>query len=504
MSARTNVPTHAGATHLDESHAVVNQQAFIDNRTSTGVQLQQQRIMANSPRATQLKSMQGSVTQTMQRLVAKPNQTGMPDNLKNGIESLSGISMDAVRVHYNSSKPAQLNAHAYAQGTDIHIAPGQEQHLPHEAWHVVQQAQGRVKPTMQMKAGVPVNDDAGLEHEADVMGAMAMQVQHAPIQAKLLAPLNHHSAIQLQTTVKWTSQSFRYKDETSKTIKTKEVGGTMEAKLDPAKPIQGADAQSSFQKDMYDSLKHYWNPGAKHWVRGHLLNANLGGPNVAPNLFPITGHANGDHLNYVENHVKQWVIDGRPVTYRITATQAGGDVAVGSETDVPNAAGHFECYAETTDDKEKKVLHRLVQSIPVKRDAPGGSSDAPGHASKWMKNETDDKQTDKAPLLLNSDQINFLQFLIDNNGNMSLAIRNVSISLDDWSILNDAINDALNSTDNENSAEQSADTETEKVGHKVTNAKLKAWLGASLNNTAAEEWLTNHKKSDNNYETSST
>jgi len=102
------------------------------------------------------------------------NNTGLPDNLKSGIESLSGLSMDAVRVHYNSPQPAQLNALAYAQGTDIHVAPGQEQHLPHEAWHVVQQAQGRVQPTMQMKDGVPVNDDAGLEHETDVMGAKAM------------------------------------------------------------------------------------------------------------------------------------------------------------------------------------------------------------------------------------------------------------------------------------------------------------------------------------------
>ena len=37
----------------------------------------------------------------------------------------------------------------------------------------MQQAQGRVKPTMQMKAGVAVNDDVGLETEADVMGARA-------------------------------------------------------------------------------------------------------------------------------------------------------------------------------------------------------------------------------------------------------------------------------------------------------------------------------------------
>lgn len=101
---------------------------------------------------------------------AKPNKTGLPDNLKSGIENLSGVAMDNVKVHYNSTQPAQLNALAYAQGTDIHIAPGQERHLPHEAWHVVQQAQGRVRPTMQMKGGVAVNDDGGLEREADLMG----------------------------------------------------------------------------------------------------------------------------------------------------------------------------------------------------------------------------------------------------------------------------------------------------------------------------------------------
>ena len=105
----------------------------------------------------------------------RPNQTGLPDGLKSGIESLSGISLDQVRVHYNSSQPAQLNAHAYAQGSEIHLAPGQEQHLPHEAWHVVQQAQGRVRPTLQLHGGVPVNDDAGLEREADVMGAKATE-----------------------------------------------------------------------------------------------------------------------------------------------------------------------------------------------------------------------------------------------------------------------------------------------------------------------------------------
>jgi len=105
--------------------------------------------------------------------IAPQNQTGIPDGLKSGIEALSGIAIDDVKVHYNSAQPAQLNALAYAQGTNIHIAPGQEKHLPHEAWHVVQQKQGRVRQTMQMKGGVAVNDDASLEHEAEVMGEKA-------------------------------------------------------------------------------------------------------------------------------------------------------------------------------------------------------------------------------------------------------------------------------------------------------------------------------------------
>jgi hypothetical protein len=101
-----------------------------------------------------------------------PNRTGLPDRLKAGIEQLSGFAMDDVRVHYNSPKPAAVQALAYSKGTEIHVGPGQEQHLPHEAWHVVQQKQGRVKPTLQMK-GVAINDDDTLELEADTMGAAA-------------------------------------------------------------------------------------------------------------------------------------------------------------------------------------------------------------------------------------------------------------------------------------------------------------------------------------------
>ncbi|MEM8638682.1 MAG: DUF4157 domain-containing protein [Cyanobacteria bacterium P01_G01_bin.54] len=108
-------------------------------------------------------------------LQAQPNRTGLPDTLKTGLEHLSGYSLDQVKVHYNSAKPAQMQAHAYTQGTDIFVSPGQERHVPHEGWHVVQQMQGRVKATRQLK-GVGLNDDQGLEREADVMGGRAQSI----------------------------------------------------------------------------------------------------------------------------------------------------------------------------------------------------------------------------------------------------------------------------------------------------------------------------------------
>ncbi len=121
------------------------------------------------------------VEQGAEPALPKENTTGLPDRLKEGVEKLSGLSLDDVHVHSNSSQPAQIQALAYAQGTEISVGPGQEQHLAHEAWHVVQQKQGRVKPTMHVQ-GAAINDDLGLENEANVMGARASQQRESGIQ----------------------------------------------------------------------------------------------------------------------------------------------------------------------------------------------------------------------------------------------------------------------------------------------------------------------------------
>jgi len=129
---------------------------------------------------------EGDDRETMQQEAATvqraPNQTGLPDHLKMGVENLAGVSLDDTKVRYNSSRPASLKAVATTQGTEVDVAAGQEKFVPHEAWHLAQQKLGRVQPTTQVN-GTPVNDDHGLEREADVMGARAESLGRSMMQS---------------------------------------------------------------------------------------------------------------------------------------------------------------------------------------------------------------------------------------------------------------------------------------------------------------------------------
>lgn len=210
---------HTAANGISEKSGIGSVFQFVDNRPEAIAQREILEMGDNRLKMKQLRSVQGVVFSkdsrqanqlkattenhfaNQQPVLKKRNNTGLSDDLKSGIEYLSGFDMSDTKVHYNSDKPAQLNAHAYAQGTDIHLASGQEKQLPHEAWHVVQQKQGRVQPTLQRKSGVNINDDVGLEKEADVMGAMAKTVQ-----------LNSTESLQSSQNGSSQSKEFTYKE----------------------------------------------------------------------------------------------------------------------------------------------------------------------------------------------------------------------------------------------------------------------------------------------------
>ncbi|HEX7842138.1 MAG TPA: DUF4157 domain-containing protein [Kofleriaceae bacterium] len=117
----------------------------------------------------------------------------MPADVRAKMEGSLGADFSAVRIH-EGPQAAAMGALAYTQGTDIHFAPGQYQPssqagqelLGHELTHVVQQSQGRVNTTRQAK-GVAINDDPGLEHEADVMGARAARGEPSGMAASAVA-----------------------------------------------------------------------------------------------------------------------------------------------------------------------------------------------------------------------------------------------------------------------------------------------------------------------------
>jgi len=330
--------------HVQESKSVSVNSDSKGNQSAIQLGHPMQLMANSSQRIVQLKSMQQLADQTtVQRQV---NNTGLPNNLKSGIENLSGYSMNDVKVHYNSDKPAQLNAHAYAQGTNIHLASGQEKHLPHEAWHVVQQKQGRVQPTRQMKGKVAINDDAGLEREADVMGEKAIQTK-----AETLTPNKY-----AQTSSDEVSQLARDPNllETSivnDTLNRPDLSGKAEgfgAMVGAEKWVTklrwgGLDANAGEGTSMvaeplgpdYPSGKGSNKSGedskaraqfltlitGTSYIQGHLLNDNIGGPAEARNLTAIPGKpGNSAHNTAVEEHIKARIDEGNFVYYSVNVT----------------------------------------------------------------------------------------------------------------------------------------------------------------------------------------
>ena len=67
-----------------------------------------------------------SAVQNSDRSAQRENHTGIPMQLKERMEQSTGLPFDDMRVHYNSTLPARLNALAYTQGNQVAISPERE------------------------------------------------------------------------------------------------------------------------------------------------------------------------------------------------------------------------------------------------------------------------------------------------------------------------------------------------------------------------------------------
>jgi hypothetical protein len=134
--------------------------------------------------AASLHDLEQESTAAPQRPPHGTDPTGMPARLRAKMEDVMGADFSDVRVQTGSDRAVQLRALAFAQGNEIHIAPGHwapettqgQALLGHELGHVLQQRAGRVAASSNLGTA-RLNHDPALEQEADALGERAAYSQ---------------------------------------------------------------------------------------------------------------------------------------------------------------------------------------------------------------------------------------------------------------------------------------------------------------------------------------
>jgi hypothetical protein len=115
--------------------------------------------------------------------------TKLPEEVQGKMENSFGQDFSAVKFHKDSTSAVDLNARAYAEGENIHFAPGEynpstkvgQELIGHELTHVVQQRQKKVGKGEVHGKGIEINQDSTLEKEADEMGKLAANGENTQV-----------------------------------------------------------------------------------------------------------------------------------------------------------------------------------------------------------------------------------------------------------------------------------------------------------------------------------
>lgn len=101
----------------------------------------------------------------------------------------------------------------------------------------------------------------------------------------------------------------------------------------------------------------------QRYIRGHLLNDNLGGPGQPVNLFPITAQANSRHHSAIESHAKEWVNDKRYwIRYSVQILNIGPFKPVGPDKQSIDAEIHAKA---SVIDTELEPIARLTREVTI-------------------------------------------------------------------------------------------------------------------------------------------
>jgi hypothetical protein len=289
----------------------------------------------------------------VQRVVATPagplpagaagaRTQALPPRLKAGIEHLSGVSMAPVTVHYNSPRPAAVDALAYAHGSEIHLGPGQERHLAHEAWHVTQQAQGRVPATSRV-GGTALNDSPALEREADTMGERALRMPVGDVTFSAdAAHANAAPTAPLQRVIQ--------KPHT----RTGEVFGRLTTPMIQARLTQASTAMVDIMKELHaDQTKTYTWPEAVKEAKRQVKAAGR----------KVTGRQNrlNDHTDLL-SYANSFGVLAPTLTTYVTKHSGVFDAAL---TELEFSKDDFGFSSTMTDNQMKTMVTDTMMAMPA-------------------------------------------------------------------------------------------------------------------------------------------
>lgn len=171
--------------------------------------------------------------------------------------------------------------------------------------------------------------------------------QQKPQQSRVISHLTDKYVQQLQP---WTRGSLNGHntdvDWTTSSIIGTTVGVKMNAILGP-EHLQGGPPKTNVQKDLMNKLPTTPTlPNPSKYIKGHLLNDNVGGPGEEYNLFPITAAANKEHERNIEHNVKEWVNMGKHwVKYNVEVTDINNQITNSQQTTNNFINCKFRCHA---------------------------------------------------------------------------------------------------------------------------------------------------------------
>lgn len=163
--------------------------------------------------------------------------------------------------------------------------------------------------TLQLEDRIPVNYHQEPKYKTGVTDAQTIRSRPVERVGSVSTKGSHERKELLKTKtplggVAQRNTWFRFKtktldyDDGSGMNKSTDVGEVAEAWIDPSKPVAGTETPT--RTGVFKDL---------NLIQGHLVNAQVGGPGVNQNFFPITASMNANHKNNIELPLKYKVLE---------------------------------------------------------------------------------------------------------------------------------------------------------------------------------------------------